>query len=244
MARELWNRNTGTGSLAENSAQIGLKIPLKLFVIFTSGAIVGWYSSVFVNERNQDSLANIQLQLSECRNHNDILLSEFRRKDNSCDFILKEKLNDVADLKQQLDECRNQNGHLKDEKMTIEKQFTDEINLSNKKMSECQNRIEHLTVEHFTVVNQCGETPRNVLQDSSTKSENIFFKLTVLVMNAFLALVFLSVIGEKLEKKIGVAIFLLWCCYTFIIHSINTSVVSLSILVILYIPVVALVHTL
>lgn len=227
MARELRNRNARTGSLAENSDHIGLKIPLKLIVIFTSGAIVGWYSSVFVNERNSDSLKNIQFQLSECRNHNEILLSEFRRKDNSCDFILNEKMSDLADLKQQLNECRNQNGHLKDEKRTIEKHYKDEINV---------------------VVNQCGETPQNVLQDSSTKSENIFFKIVVFIMNAFLALVFMVGIEKPLEREVRreptCAFVLLWCCSTVIIHLINTSLVSLSILVILYIPVAALVNKL
>ena len=115
-------------------------------------------------------------------------------------------------------------------------------------MSECQNRIENLNVEHLTV-NQCDETPRNVFQpgnfrDSTTKTENIFYKLAVLVMNAFLALVFLGGIGESLERKPGKAIFLLWCCITALNHSIITSVVSLSILVILYIPVAILLNSL
>ena len=223
MVGELRNRNSDTGTLAELFGQIASKILLKPMVIFTFGAIVGWYISFFVNGRNNDWLENIQLQLSV--------------KD-------EKRTIELEYMKQQMQECQNSNNHLADEKNRIVEHYEDEINASNEKMSECQNRFEHLTVDHFTIVNQCGETPHNVLQDSSTKSENFFFKLIVLVMNACLALLFLGFNGKTLEEKPGVAIVLLWCCYTFIIHSINTSVVSLSILVILYIPVVVLVDTL
>lgn len=217
---ELRNRNSDKGTLAELFGQIVSKILLKPFVIFTFGAIVGWHISFFFNGRNNDWLENIQLQLSV--------------KD-------EKRTIELEYMKQQMQECQHSNNHIVDEKNRIVESYKDEINSSNKKMSDCQNRIEHFTVDHLTVVNQCGETSRNVVQESSTTSENIFFKLTVLVMNAFLAMLFMVGIEKSLEQKLDVAFTLLWCCLTVIIHSLNTSVVSLSILVILFI-IVALMH--
>ena len=111
MARELSH---------QHSVQIAPIVLLKLIVIFTFGTIFGWFMSAYVNERNNnDSFEKFQLQLSECRNHNDILLSEFRKKDDVCDVILKEKM---SDMKKQLNECLNQNNHFMDEKKTIKKE--------------------------------------------------------------------------------------------------------------------------
>ena len=148
MARELSHRNLG---------QTTAIMLLKLFVIFTLGTIFGWYLSAYVNERNNDSFEKFQLQLSECRNHNDILLSQFRKKDDVCDLILKEKVNE---MKEQLNDCRNQNNHLRDEKKTIKNEFEEKIPILNeledlkRRMNECQNSNNHLVHEKNKIVKE------------------------------------------------------------------------------------------
>ena len=81
-------------NLSENSVQISSKMFVKFIFIFSIfiGTMLGWYFSAFVNGRNNyHSLEKVKVQMSECRTHNDFLLSEFRKKDQFYDLTLKEK---------------------------------------------------------------------------------------------------------------------------------------------------------
>ena len=259
------------GSLSENLVKISPKKSLLANVFFiwicslSIAAMCGWHFSAFVNEKNNHhSLEKVKVQMSECRNQNDYLLGEFRKKDQFYDLTLKEKSTEEKDLKGQLNECRNQNHHLKDEKRMFEKQFDDnkqilnefkdvkkqiqdcrnsndnlveernkivhhyenEIHSSNEKMSECRERIEHLLEE-------------KVFYDSTTKTENMFCKIVVLILNsafpAFLVMVFREEIGTNIfqwerrqnpGKTLSEFIILVtcWCLFTILFNFFNTTV--------------------
>ena len=125
-------------SLSENLVKISPKKYLLANLVFiwicslSIAAMCGWHFSAFVNERNNyHSLEKVKVQMSECRNQNDYLLGEFRKKDQFYDLTLKEKSTEEKDLKGQLNECRNQNHHLKDEKRMFEKLFDDSKQILN-----------------------------------------------------------------------------------------------------------------
>ena len=301
------------GSLSENLVKISPKKSLLANVFFiwicslSIAAMCGWHFSAFVNEKNNHhSLEKVKVQMSECRNQNDYLLGEFRKKDQFYDLTLKEKSTEEKDLKGQLNECRNQNHHLKDEKRMLEKQFDDskqilnefndmkgqlnecrnqnhhlkdekrmfekqfddnkqilngfkdvkkqiqdcrnsndnlveernkivhhyenEIHSSNEKMSECRERIEHLLEE-------------KVFYDSTTKTENMFCKIVVLILNSAFPAFLVMVLRDEIVTNINwnkfpwerrqnpgntlsefIILVTCWCLFTILFNFFNTTV--------------------
>ena len=163
-------------------------------------------------------------QLNECRNQNHNLKDEKRILEKQFDDS-KSIVNEFKGLKTQMQECQNSNGHLVEERNKIVNHYENEIHSLNEKMSECRERIEHLLEE-------------KVFYDSSTKTENMFCKLVVLLINSafpfFLVVVFREEIGTEIfqwrrgrsPSTVSEIIILVtsWCSLTILVNFLNTTV--------------------